>query len=50
MQITRIGIEPRHLRRGGRDHARMTMPDVANIVHQIEIGVAIFVEQPATEP
>ena len=48
MQITGVGIELRHLRLPGRDHARMAMPDMANVVDHVQIGLAVLVVQPDT--
>ena len=43
VQVPRVGVQPRHLRRGGGDHARMRVPDVADVVDEVEVGPPVLV-------
>ena len=45
MQISRIGIEHRRLRRNRLDHAGIAMPDVADIIDQIQIDPTVGIEK-----
>src|SRR6266567_2505482 len=45
VQVTRVGVEYRHLFLCCLDHARMAMTNVSNVVNRVQVGASVLVVQ-----